>query len=89
LKPTKHDLLVKKNQYFVNTRLIREDEREIKQIVFRLQSFFASGCVGLGLDDFCQRTYQLACPFARLLRCDDGYKLAMRRSLRLESEQGF
>ncbi|VFN03639.1 MAG: protein of unknown function (DUF1902) [Candidatus Kentron sp. G] len=25
------------------------------------------------LGDFCQRTYQLACPFAQLLRCNDGY----------------
>ena len=25
------------------------------------------------LGDFCQRTYQLACPFAQLLRCNDSY----------------
>nr|VFJ52575.1 MAG: hypothetical protein BECKFM1743C_GA0114222_101104 [Candidatus Kentron sp. FM]VFK13258.1 MAG: hypothetical protein BECKFM1743B_GA0114221_102731 [Candidatus Kentron sp. FM] len=41
--------------------------------------------LGLGVqDDFC---IQLLLP--SFLRCKDGYKLAMRPSLRLESEQGF
>nr|VFJ52422.1 MAG: hypothetical protein BECKFM1743A_GA0114220_101024 [Candidatus Kentron sp. FM] len=41
--------------------------------------------LGLGVqDDFC---IQLLLP--SFLRCKDGYKLATRPSLRLESEQGF